>query len=88
MKKLLIIVAICFFAAPVLAQRDKEECGNFFSCAISDVFNKVGEYTSGEKDILIPEDKWADEEPIEYGVDSTGRRVPKATAKSGKSLSQ
>lgn len=87
MKATILILMAALLASPVFAQEAKKDCDNFFTCAISDVFDKVNSYTSGEKDILIPEDKWADEEEVEYGIDPTGRRTPKSTSRSGRSLS-
>ena len=50
--------------------------GTFVSSAISDIFDKVGKVTSGEKPII--------ESMNDYDMDSSGRTIPKKRGDTGK----
>ena len=65
-------VAVMLIGASVsVCAADSEEIGKngFVSSAISDVFDKVGKVTSGEKPLL--------ESVNDYEMDSSGHRIPK-----------
>lgn len=49
-------VAVLFLGLPVHAGEGELGKDDFVTSTISDVFNKVGEYTSGEKTLLDPVD--------------------------------
>jgi len=48
-----VILAVCMPALADEAQKAQLGKDDFVSGAINDVFTKIGQYTSGEKDIMI-----------------------------------
>lgn len=74
------IIAITLLAGPIFAVQ-QEDGGeeNFLSSAISSAANKLNQYTSGEKDIMLN----VDEDDEKYRRDAMGRDDPAGTFRSG-----
>lgn len=53
MKSLMLMAAILCVSIPIYAEEAQVGKDDFISSAISDMFTKVGQYTSGEKSIII-----------------------------------
>ncbi|MCX5680644.1 MAG: hypothetical protein NTZ95_08435 [Candidatus Omnitrophica bacterium] len=53
LKILILMVAILIASIPVYAEDAQVGKDDFVSGAITDMFNKIGQYTSGEKSIII-----------------------------------
>lgn len=62
--------------APVCAESEKLGRDDFVSSTISDVFDKVGKYTSGEKRLFDPDEKKAATREAGYDTDPLGRKIP------------
>lgn len=85
-KSLFFIFVIIVINTPIYAEGEKMGKDDFISNAISDVFDKVGKYTSGEKEIMSSKDEGMDED-TGYDRDALGRKVPSSTLRSGRALS-
>lgn len=76
--RIAVVVLFSFAAAGALtvsAEDAKLGQDDFVSSSISAVFDKVGEYTSGEKRILSEDAEGASDEDM-YTEDALGRKVP------------
>ena len=79
MTKILIIIMIL---AGTLAHAQDEKLGrdDFVSTSVEAVFDKVGQYTSGEKSFLYKGDEPEDKE-AGYTTDALGRKIPEPVLK-------
>ncbi len=78
-----LIVAVGYSA--LFAEGEKIGEGDFVSSTISDVFDKLNQYSSGKKHILYTEEELNKEDNI-YDRDALGRKVQAVTIRSGKGL--
>ena len=82
-KTIFLFFTVMMIGIPVYADDTKPGNEDFISSTVADVFDKIGQYTSGEKDILLEKNEGMDED-VGYERDALGRKVPDATRKSGK----
>ncbi len=68
MKTMFLILIMIFMGSVAYAEEERSEQGDFLSSTLSDVFNSLGDYASGERD--ISKDYNDNESLIEY--DDTG----------------
>lgn len=79
-----IVVVGAFLAlayAPALAEGDRLGRDDFVSSTISDVFEKVGKYTSGEKRLFDRDEQPAGRVADAYNTDPLGRPIPDTAIK-------
>ena len=79
MTKILIII-VMFASTLAYAQDEKLGRDDFVSTSIEAVFDKVGQYTSGEKSFLYKGDEPEDKE-AGYTTDALGRKIPEPVLK-------
>ncbi|MCM8790475.1 MAG: hypothetical protein NC938_02095 [Candidatus Omnitrophica bacterium] len=76
---------IVILGMPLYAEDAKIGRDDFFSSSIAAVFDKISEYTSGQKRIISKDAMGADsEDRYYYEEDALGRQVPKARPKLGR----
>lgn len=75
------MIALSLAFSVVVGAVEEEKLGrdDFVSTTISAVFDKVGQYTSGEKGILLKEEKTGDRD--RYSTDALGRPMPEQVIK-------
>ena len=74
-----ILVAVLGIAAYAVDDKSGED--NFLSSTVGSIFDKVGQYTSGEKGIFESENSKPGQDEG-YTTDALGNRVPDTTIKS------
>lgn len=77
-----LIISLMMIVISVLAYAQEEKLGrdDFVSTSIVSVFDKVGQYTSGEKSFLYKGDE-PDDEEAGYATDALGRKIPEPPLK-------
>ena len=84
-KGLFLVIMMTAAGVPAYAEEAKAPNDDFISSTISDVFDKLGKYTVGEKDIFYSKDENKDKDKdADYERDALGRKVPRATLKTGR----
>ncbi|MDD5496561.1 MAG: hypothetical protein PHP46_05625 [Candidatus Omnitrophica bacterium] len=87
MPRILLLVLIMMLAGVFSYAEEKKGAGDdFISSTVSDVFDKVNKYTSGQKDLFATPDEdtgAGSGDAMGFTRDSLGRKVPRSTLKSG-----
>lgn len=78
--RLIPIIIMVFANTLVYAQDTKLDRDDFVSASVEAIFDKVGQYTSGEKSFLYKGDQPGDEE-AGYTTDALGRKIPEPVLK-------
>lgn len=83
-KAIFFVIVMMSASALAYAESDSERFGrdDFLSSSISAICDKVGQYTSGEKDVILSDDEMRREETDKYGVDALRGDSSKTTIRS------
>jgi hypothetical protein len=78
----IILMATVMCQVQAFADDNKAKGDDFISSTVSSVFDKLNQYSSGEKHIFYTEEELENED-FGYGGYATGQKVPRKTVKTG-----
>jgi len=84
---LIIIIVWAGACGAAYAEDERPRKDDFFSSALSDIFGKVNQYTSGEKSIISNEDT-STLGDVGYAAETTSQRVARSTPRPAKGPSE
>lgn len=87
--KITVLLALLIAVTAILPACAEEQEGgkdNFISNALSDVFDKLNQYSSGEKRIIYTEEEMKQEKDATYDSSDFWQREPKAAVKTGSAM--
>jgi hypothetical protein len=78
-----VICAAAFAGTACCEQKDKPADDSFLVSAVNAVFDKVNQYSSGEKGILLTDYDKPEAPRRDYETDALGRKIPEPTIRTG-----